>query len=682
MEPTGRFEDWTRWRARLIELFYRTREIARDLERAYGDDGDGLGVGGEGAGDEGGAGRGERGDRYDRLGHASESLARETFRIMVFGDFSSGKSTLINAMLGKELLPTKENPTTAFTTMLRWGDTPGAELFREQNGHPETVSVDEFTRQVELDLYDGQNDARSPYLYGVVYWPFPLLASSVELIDSAGTNESVAREAITLDFLPKVDAIVFVTTAKGAFKKHDQEQYLNLLRTLGHSDIFFVVNQFDLIRKDSDREGVRKRCAGIVADYTDRPERIFFTSALDALDAITDPAAGSTPAGDEVTRLYDALAQFCVAERSRIKILRPAEVLRREVLELRQRGARRRGLLLRSAEDLQLDLDRKKETKQSLELTVARIETALSAWVEETERFVATEVENHILKVLPDVEADWLADLPKKPSPASVPRNRGERWRAEVQRVDDFLDQRLQRELYLFGIDPKGLAGSLATRQEMLENSLPPLLRDYEGQLAGLRTALLGADEAADARPEPGHLDGLITGWSALTPQPVVPGLSATSMAGSGSIVLATSGVAAGLVWAGLATAMVAGPVALALAAVGVPIVTGRLRRRQVRTNAAREYREELRRAANEIALRYAERYADSLRAQIETLGGELNRSIHETIDDAEKVIERLRAGRAEAERHGRALAEWEESLGEIENSVGVLVKEVLDGLR
>lgn len=55
MEPTGRFEDWTRWRARLIELFYRTREIARDLERAYGDDGDGLGVGGEGAGDEGGA---------------------------------------------------------------------------------------------------------------------------------------------------------------------------------------------------------------------------------------------------------------------------------------------------------------------------------------------------------------------------------------------------------------------------------------------------------------------------------------------------------------------------------------------------------------------------------------------------------------------------------------------------
>lgn len=84
------------------------------------------------------------------LGINGAVFERETFRIMVLGEFSSGKSTLINALLGKRLLPTKANPATAFTTVLRWGETERAWLYRDadRRGGETAVTTEEFKREV------------------------------------------------------------------------------------------------------------------------------------------------------------------------------------------------------------------------------------------------------------------------------------------------------------------------------------------------------------------------------------------------------------------------------------------------------------------------------------------------------------------------------------------------------
>ena len=54
------------------------------------------------------------------------ALDDPTFRIVVFGEFNQGKSTLINALLGTDALPMSVVPTTALLTEVRYGDEPAA----------------------------------------------------------------------------------------------------------------------------------------------------------------------------------------------------------------------------------------------------------------------------------------------------------------------------------------------------------------------------------------------------------------------------------------------------------------------------------------------------------------------------------------------------------------------------
>src|SRR5262249_6031225 len=207
-----------------------------------------------------------------------------------------------------------------------------AELSRDADSSPEMtdeVSYEVFRRQVELRLGDDDQPVASPYVYGAVRGPFPILSNQVELIDSAGVNEDPQRERVTMESLPLVDAIIYVTLAKAAFKQQDQEHYLELLRKHGHEDIFFVINQMDDI-EDKDRRDVERRCVRIARKVSrGREPRIYFTSAKNALlvrtdPEKTDPEKAALEEGSGVPQLEQALREFFREGRARLKLQRPA----------------------------------------------------------------------------------------------------------------------------------------------------------------------------------------------------------------------------------------------------------------------------------------------------------------------------------------------------------------------
>ncbi|MGI9953551.1 dynamin family protein [Moorellaceae bacterium AZ2] len=76
---------------------------------------------------------------YHKLEDLKKRLLQERFHLAVLGQFKRGKSTLLNALLGAELLPTAVLPLTAIPTFLLW-DTETRVRVLYQKGYNEEVS--------------------------------------------------------------------------------------------------------------------------------------------------------------------------------------------------------------------------------------------------------------------------------------------------------------------------------------------------------------------------------------------------------------------------------------------------------------------------------------------------------------------------------------------------------------
>jgi GTP-binding protein EngB required for normal cell division len=139
-----------------------------------------------------------------------DRLDAARLRVLVVGEAKRGKSTLVNALLERDVLPAGVTPLTAVTTTVRYGDDERAEV-RFADGHDEKHPL-----AVLPDLVTERgNPGNRRRIAGVtVYVAAPVLAGGVELVDTPGTGSvfewdtRAAHEA-----LRSMDAAVFVLTA-------------------------------------------------------------------------------------------------------------------------------------------------------------------------------------------------------------------------------------------------------------------------------------------------------------------------------------------------------------------------------------------------------------------------------------------------------------------------------------
>jgi GTP-binding protein EngB required for normal cell division len=139
-----------------------------------------------------------------------DRLDAARLRVLVAGEAKRGKSTLINALLGRDVLPSGVTPLTAVATTVRYGEDSRVEVvFRDghEEKHPLTALADFVTEK--------RNPRNERMVAGVtVYLDAPVLAGGVELVDTPGTGSvfgwdtEAAHEA-----LRTMDTAVFVLTA-------------------------------------------------------------------------------------------------------------------------------------------------------------------------------------------------------------------------------------------------------------------------------------------------------------------------------------------------------------------------------------------------------------------------------------------------------------------------------------
>lgn len=287
----------------------------------------------------------------DNLDKLSKKVNNDTFKIQVIGTFSNGKSTVINSLLGEEVLPAYALPTTAVINEVKYGEKKEAILYF-RNPLPENLpaslsakALDHMKKHEMKDIpplrinYNEIEDyvvipmgedpkemlLESPYEKVELFWPLPMLKEGVEIIDSPGLNESDTRARVTMDYLSKADAILFVLAADHLCSKDEMEFVENNLSAYGFTEPFFVVNRFDLIQ-EREKDRVIKFAEMKLAGFTTNP--IYCISAQKALDGAVKHDAELIEES-RITPFVTHLTDFLTKDKGKIKLSQPARELKR-----------------------------------------------------------------------------------------------------------------------------------------------------------------------------------------------------------------------------------------------------------------------------------------------------------------------------------------------------------------
>ena len=219
---------------------------------------------------------GSAGDRGE-LDALRGRLRDRRLRVLVAGEAKRGKSTLVNAMLSRSVLPAGVTPLTALATTVRYGSDENVRaVFAD--GHAEKLPLSALGDLVTERGNPGNCRSIASVTVSV---DAPILARGVELVDTPGTGSVYAHNTSAAEAaLDTMDAAVFVLTADPPASASEREL---LARVAGGSvRMFVVLNKTDYLAGDDLAEalGFAARVAGEAAG---QPVRVYPVSARAAL---------------------------------------------------------------------------------------------------------------------------------------------------------------------------------------------------------------------------------------------------------------------------------------------------------------------------------------------------------------------------------------------------------------
>lgn len=185
----------------------------------------------------------------------AESLSQldEFFLLVVVGEFNAGKSALINALLGQQVLKEGVTPTTTQINMLRFGAT-NERVIQSEHLHILTSPVD--------------------------------LLEQLSIVDTPGTNAIIREhELITTQFLPKADLVLFITSADRPFTESERA-FLEQIRDWGKK-VLIIINKIDILQDSTELDQIRIFVADNAHSLLGISPEIFPVSARLALKAKT-----------------------------------------------------------------------------------------------------------------------------------------------------------------------------------------------------------------------------------------------------------------------------------------------------------------------------------------------------------------------------------------------------------
>lgn len=319
-------------------------------------------------------------DDLRRFQEAREQLTG-LFLLVIAGEFNSGKSSFINALLGERILPEGVTPTTDRINILRHGP-----------------AVSELLR--------------AAYLLERTH-PADVLRE-INIVDTPGTNAIIRRhEELTRDFVPRSDLVLFVTSADRPFTESERG-FLEQIRQWGKK-IVFIVNKIDILTRPEEREEVVRYVSEHAAALLGEAPQIFAVSAREAQEARGGGKDGKDREKEELWSqsgfgevedyLLNTLDQ---EERVRLKLLNPLNVGLRLASKYKDATFERLKLLAQDVEAIQ-NIDQQlalfhQEMLRDFEPRLARLDVLLGDMERRGTRFFDETIRIGRIKSLMDSE--------------------------------------------------------------------------------------------------------------------------------------------------------------------------------------------------------------------------------------------------------------------------------------
>src|SRR5881227_948105 len=284
----------------------------------------------------------------------------ELFLLVIVGEFNSGKSALINALLRTPVLEEGVTPTTAKITKVHYG---------EQN------------RRIQLDQETVEQ-----------FYPADFLRN-ISIVDTPGINAVVREhERMTKDFIPHSDLILLVTSSDRPFTQSERV-FLEGIRSWDKK-VMIVLNKADLYRTQAD-------LASAVAFIHDNCKRLLGFQPEIFPVSVLQAQQSHTAIGHEAIRLWEssrigALEDYLFhkldeGERARLKLLSPLGVIQRLLAETQSAVEQRSRLLSeddRTVRAIESNLQQyRKEMEQNFSHRLGEIENIVLEMGQRGDRF-------------------------------------------------------------------------------------------------------------------------------------------------------------------------------------------------------------------------------------------------------------------------------------------------------
>lgn len=196
------------------------------------------------------------------LAAVKDSAKRSSFHIAVLGEFKRGKSSLINSLLGNNLLPVDVLPATATINIVEYGANECEILWNDGRREKCPLSAETLARfSVNGDL-----DA-TQVRYLLVKLDHPFLKDGFVLIDTPGVNDlSQSRQEVTYQILPHCDAALFLLDSAAALTRSEADFLVNKVFSSKLDSILFILSKIDRLSEEEQEEalsGARERIAQV-----------------------------------------------------------------------------------------------------------------------------------------------------------------------------------------------------------------------------------------------------------------------------------------------------------------------------------------------------------------------------------------------------------------------------------